>query len=405
MHALFLTWDGPQQTYLESLFFPIFSRLRALDIRVDVLQLTWATSDQTAAVAEAAARAGVAYRSRHVPEAIRRLALPAIVAYGASSAYEELRRSGADALFPRSLIPMAMALAARPFCSGVDLLFDADGFMADERLDFGGWRASGLPYRALRHVEAQGVRRARAVICRTDRAKAILSERSGLRLQAVEPKIFVVPNAKDGTTFTPGSDAERRATRARFGIAEDAPWIVYVGSIAPQYCPELMLDAFARILQLRPDAKLSCFTFQREALLAQARERGIPTAALHVATLLPREVPAVLAAGDLGIAVRREVPSQRGVCPIKVGEYLLCGVPVVTTRVGDLSEQLGDSEAALLVRSDDPNAAQQIASWFIAAYAKRERLRTQARALGERWFELRRCVEAYANALSYRSPS
>jgi glycosyltransferase involved in cell wall biosynthesis len=393
---LFLTWDGPQQSYLESLFFPIFAGLRRRGIDVGVLQVTWARASQLSAVERAAERFGVRYRSCHVPEALRKAALPALLAYGSLTARLQLERERTRVIFPRSLLPMSMTLLGG-LATGRVLLFDADGFMADERLDFGGWRADSPAYRVLRRVEAAGVRRAHAVICRTEQARVILGERSGLGHDGAG-KIFVAPNAKDANEFTVMSEPDRAVVRERNGIPRDAPWVVYVGSVGPQYCPELMLDCFAAIRQSRPDTRFSCFTFHAAQLKPLLDARGL-TAAVEVSSLEPSQVRNVLAAADLGIALRRDVPSQRGVCPIKVAEYLLCGLPVVTSPVGDLEAQLSGSAAAQLVDARNATAARSVGDWFAGeVLARREQLRVEARELGIRWFELSRCVETYAGA-------
>src|SRR5690606_35943047 len=41
------------------------------------------------------------------------------------------------------------------------------------------------------------------------------------------------------------------------------------------------------------------------------------------------EVPSYLNAADLGFALRQPKFSMQGVAPIKLGEYLLCGLPVI----------------------------------------------------------------------------
>jgi len=402
LRVLFLTWDGPQQTYLQSLFFPIFAGLRPAGIDVHVLQLTWATPASLAAVQEAARAAGIAYTARRVSDTIRRVALPAVVAYGAAAALSYARERRIDALFPRSLIPMAMAQLATSLAPKLGLVFDADGFMADERLDFGGLSADGLAYRGLRSIERRGVRRARAVVCRTNKAREILLERAAGDAQMRE-KIFVAPNGKDADVFTPMSAAQRSATRAARGVGVEAPWLVYVGSIGPQYCPERMLDCFGEIHRRRPDARLSCFTFQGSRVTALAAGRGL-SSSIDVQPASPGDVPAILAAADLGLALRRESPSQRGISPIKVAEYLLAGLPVLASPVGDLEEQLGGSEAARLIDTADDTAPARVADWFLTrVLPERELARRAARALGLAHFELGRCVETYRRALSYRA--
>jgi glycosyltransferase involved in cell wall biosynthesis len=404
LRALFLTWDGPQQSYLESLFFPIFSGLKAHGVELFVRQVTWASSAQLEPTRQAARRFHLTYDSLSIPPRLRP-ALPAIVAYGAASALRYAAQHDIRTLFPRSLIPMAMALLARRARPKLDLTFDADGFMADERLDFGGWRATGPAYRTMRHVEAAGVRSARSVVCRTHRAREILIERAGGDSHATRDKIFVAPNAKNAEEFSPGSDVSRAETRAQHGIAPETPWVVYVGSIGAQYCPQLMLGTFAKIQARRPDARLSCFTLHRELVDRLLPSYGLLPGSVEIRPAAPREVPGILAAGDLGFAFRRESFSQRGISPIKVGEYLLCGLPVVASRVGDLDEQLGSSRAALLIdTAREESASSQIADWFLnAVLPERAELRRAARELGLRWFELERCVETYARMFKHEA--
>jgi glycosyltransferase involved in cell wall biosynthesis len=297
---------------------------------------------------------------------------------------------------------MAMALpVARS--SGRSLVFEADGFMADERVDFGGWHSRGLPYRVLRAVEAAGVRRARAVICRTEAARDLLLERAG-GVDEVRPKIFVAPNAKDARLFMPGTDAERAETRRRQGIGLNVPWVVYVGSIGPQYCPEAMLQTFECILRRTPQARLSCFTMHEERLSFLLSEQRISPGAVRIGRASPSEVPAILAASDLGLALRLQAPSQRGICPIKVAEYLLCGVPVLTSHVGDLQEQLGRSAAALVVDPASAETAERAANWFVeSVLPERAALREAARQLGLQWFELTRSIDTYASMLRFHA--
>jgi glycosyltransferase involved in cell wall biosynthesis len=405
LRALFLTWDGPQQSYLESLFFPIFSGLSSRGVSVHTLQLTWATSAQLEPVRQAAERRGTPYCHVRIPAPLRKLGLPAVMALGAASAVRYARRHGIQTLMPRSLLPMGMALLAERAARGLDLVFEADGLMADERVDFGGWDRRGARYRLLRRIEAQGVRRSRSVVCRTQAARDILLERVGDASDACSSKVFVVPNAKDTQVFAPGDARSREQARRRHGIPADAPWAVHVGSIGPQYLPELTLAAMARLRERRPDTKISFFTFHQDALRPLLARHGLEGVA-QVNSLSPSELPAVLAAADLGFAPRLEAFSQRGICPIKVAEYLLCGLPVVTSRVGDLAQQLGDDPAVMLVDGESRSAAEDISNWFVArVLPERAQLRERARALGLRWFDLSSSVEAYERILRFGRPS
>ena len=65
-NILFITWDGPQTSYLEGLFLPIFKGLAEHGHRIHVLQFTWANAEivlRTKAICESA---GIPYQSAPV---------------------------------------------------------------------------------------------------------------------------------------------------------------------------------------------------------------------------------------------------------------------------------------------------------------------------------------------------
>ncbi|HYO93946.1 MAG TPA: glycosyltransferase, partial [Polyangiaceae bacterium] len=309
--VLFVTWDGPGQSYLPSLFFPIFSGLAAHGYRVDVLQHTTATQTSADATAAAAASAGVSYVAHLVSPRWGRAGLPAVVVRGAVSLVRVAREQKIEALFPRSLIPAAMALLACRMAPELRLIFDADGLMADERVDFTGLDPRSPFYRILRDVEAEAVRRSTAVITRTTRARSILGARAGAGTS--EAKSFVVPNGKDAVLFAPRDAESCAAVRAARGIGPSTPWLVYVGALGPQYFPEAMLSIAAKVRERRPDARFTLFT--RHAAAAAVALRGADVTGVEVDELAPERVPEVLAAADLGIALRATTFSQTAVSP------------------------------------------------------------------------------------------
>lgn len=395
LRALFLTWDGSQQTYLESLFFPIFAELGKLGVEVEVLQLTWADASAVASTAQAAKRFEISYRAERTSRRFGLLGQLSGVVRGARLVAAHMRARGIDVLFPRSLLPASMALLALRQLPNARLVFDADGLMADERVDFAGWSKRSPVYLTLRAIEARALRRADSVITRTHAAKAILVERAR---RDVADKIVVIPNAKDSAVFTPGSAEQRAQQRRRWGIPDEVPLVIYTGSLGPQYVPERMLDLLVALRQRNPNTRFVAFTFQEQQLESALRARGIPAEHALVARAEPSEIPAALAAADLGLALRQVSFSQRAICPIKVAEYLQCGVPVVSSPVGDLAEQLGPRVAFLV----DPASGRDLGpacDWFFdRVLPARDVVRSDCRELGERLFGVRGCAEAYRAA-------
>lgn len=397
MNVLFIAWDGPQQSYLESLFFPIQARLRDHGFQFHVMQFSWGDGQQ--AIARAAEQVGIAYQREVIVRRPKQLATAAAVGLGALAIRRYVARHDIDVVMPRSTIPAAMTLLAT---RGIDarIVFDADGFMPDERVDFAGWRPTGVSYRIFRDVEAQMLRRANAVITRTARAKEILVARAGA---GTDPsKIFVIPNGKDADLFRPFDADTRRDVRRTLGLATDAPLIAYVGSWGPQYYPARMFQIFDAIRRQRSDAHMLVLTGQTEEAHQSAMQAGAEMTALTIKRAAPDAVARYLAASDVGLALRESTFSQRGVSPIKVSEYLLCGVPLITNAgIGDLDAQLGAHGLGHLLEGTSDAETTAAAGWFVEhALAQRELLRTQCRARGVELFGLKACVDAYARALA-----
>jgi glycosyltransferase involved in cell wall biosynthesis len=396
MRMLFVSWDGPGPNYHESLFLPIFARSRRPDDEIHLLQYAWDSDERNASVRSAAQRLGMPYTARPVWRTPQALATAAMIARGALDLVRYVRRHRIDVLMPRSIIPAGMALLALRVLPGVKLLFDADGLMADERADFGGWSREGKPYRALRAIEAAAVRRADGVITRTYRAKRILTERADL---SDDEKIIVVSNGKDAEAFHPGTAAERSATRRELGLSDETPLLVYAGSLGPHYYPERMA-AFAAVVQAkRPEAHLLILTGSLEVGQAACEAVGLDPSSYTVRRVPPDEVPRHLAAADLGIAFRTASLSQQAVAPIKVGEYLLCGLPVLSTSgIGDLDDQLDTTTGRLLENLDD-TTLEESASWFVQeVLSARERYRASCRERGLEHFSLERSAAQYHEA-------
>lgn len=391
---LFVSWDGPAQNYMESLFFPLLSAAARGAGQVGVYQFTWADEAQAAQTARAAARYGLGYTRSDVMRSPRQLAVPAMIAYGAVRLVGEVDRGGWDTLMPRAIIPAAMCLLAMRARPGLRLVFDADGLMADERVEFAGWRATGLQYRLFRDWEAQAVRRADRVIVRTTHARHILAARAGAG--GFEDKIAVIPNAKDEALFRPLDAAQRAAVRAGRGIGADEPWLLYAGSLGPQYHPAAMVRLFELVHQRRADARLTLLSGMEDAAAPHvARLSAAARARVEVTRVVPDEVARLAGAADVGLSLREPSFSQRAVCPIKVAEYLLCGLPVVALAgVGDLDERLGGLSALRLLPDVSEASLERAADWIIEALRERDAQAAAAREAGLREFSLGRCANA-----------
>jgi glycosyltransferase involved in cell wall biosynthesis len=390
LRVLFVTWDGPQVSYLEGLFLPIFAGLARENVKFDVLQFHWADRLHREKAESACRLAGVGYRDAPV----RRWgggAGPLVSAImGRRHVRSAVRAFGSDVIMPRSMMAGIAALSAggpklRP------LLFDADGLEADERVDVAGLSPTSATYRVLRDVEAQLVRLSTSVITRTRRAAEILAHRAGppSRIASIQ----VVANGRDEKIFHPFDPGARAAVRRQLGIADSAPLLAYAGSIGPQYGMAEMKTLFQEVRRLRPDARLLVMTGNLDRAEAALQEEKPGALIMRVQ---PKEVPQYLAASDVGLAYRSPIFSMQAVAPIKLSEYLLCGLPVIgTPGIGETQKLV---EAGLLM--EERRGAEAAAHWLIdEVLADRETYRQRARSAGKAQFSLQRSIEDYARAL------
>ncbi|HEX8272057.1 MAG TPA: glycosyltransferase family 4 protein [Longimicrobiaceae bacterium] len=400
MKVLFVTWDGPAQSYLTDLFLPIFGRLQGSGYAFEILQFTTGGEPFRRATRIAAERIGIAYTARSVWRRPLALSTAGMIALGSRFVASQVRRSGVDVVMPRSTIPAAMCLLAARSIPLTPILFDADGFMPDERVEFQGWNPDGLQYRLLRDIDATAARRAQAVLVRSTRARQILLDRAGPGLDP--ERIHVVLNGRDPSVYHPGGADARAATRARLGVAPEAPFVVYVGSLGEKYLPDRILAFFQAVRRRAPDARFQVLTGNQEIVDELLPHYDLPPECLDVRRVAGAEVPEYLAAADLGVAFINSGFSVQATAPIKIGEYLLCGTPVLATPwAGDTREHLRLPETGRVLDDVSDAALADAAQWFVDdLLPRRAEVRTACRERGIELFSLDRAVHQYECALS-----
>ena len=392
--VLFVTWDGPQVSYLESLFVPIFERLNGLGIHFDVLQFRWGEPELTLRATRRCREAEIGYRAVIVRRGIPVVAPFATALLGSRDVKRAVEDFGSDLVMPRSLLPALAALAAggsrlRP------MVHDADGLEADERVDFRGLSRANPVYRLLRMVERRAIADSRSVLVRTPEAAEILSRRA-----SIGPERFrVVTNGRDPDLFHPPSPAQRREARAELGLPPDAPVLVYAGSIGPQYRMDKVAKAIAAVRRLAPDARLLLLTSEPSRALDVLERHDAEIARFTTAlTVEPERVPFCLGAADAGLSFRSEAFSTRAIAPVKLGEYLLCGLPVIGTLAAGarLDEEIVFS---------DRSGADAAAEWLVGkVLPNRETMAKRARTVGLGHFSINASVRDYAQAIAAAWP-
>jgi glycosyltransferase involved in cell wall biosynthesis len=171
-----------------------------------------------------------------------------------------------------------------------------------------------------------------------------------LGLGVPNEKLTIVPNAPDLSLFDPTG-------RPRRGFREDGSLrVVYTGALTPTYELDVALDAIARLAVDRPDLEARLDLYGRGDSEASLRERaaglGIDRRVTFHGRIPLEDVPAAVAAADIGIAPTRLDDFTKVSLSTKVFEYGAMGKPVVASRL-PLVERTFAADAVLTYPSGD----------------------------------------------------
>lgn len=164
----------------------------------------------------------------------------------------------------------------------------------------------------------------------------------------------VIHNAIDREMFYA---ADRDQARHELGLDTRAPIVISVGHLIPRKRHHVLVAAFAELLSSQPDARLMIIGdagFEQDyarRLKNQIFSAGIGDSVSLLGNVAAHKIGDYLRAADVfGLGTQRE-----GCCNA-VLEALACGLPVVTTDVGDNSWFVKDDENGYIVPVDDSAA-------------------------------------------------
>ena len=423
-NLLFITWDGPQTSYMEGLFMPIFQEIAKQGAyQFHVVQFTWAEDKKIAHTQAAADKMGITYSAWPVlrkPNVSIGSLLTVLTSAGKIKKY--IRENNIHIVMPRSTFPAMIANQINfPFASHAffpfrglrgasffpfrglrggkvpfrgfrgKLIFDADGLPIEERIDFSGLKKESFQYKLMKSAETKMLKSADAVITRSQKAIDIHIANIG---ESYRSKFSVVFNGRDKNVFD-YQPPLREQVRQELGL-KDELLFVYAGSLGPQYCLNEMLEILKAYAEKR-EAKFLILTGNTEFA-----EQNIPSELkTHVIlkSVPSEKVSFYLNGGDLAFGLRKPTFSMQGVAPIKLGEYLLCGLPVIASKgIGDTEKILENFEECYLYDHSIGLLPQidQIKNFVEKAiFANRNKIAQKA----QHYFSLEAAAESYLNAI------
>jgi glycosyltransferase involved in cell wall biosynthesis len=231
------------------------------------------------------------------------------------------------------------ALTIRERFPKTAIVMDVRGPWPDELLASRGFDGPDEADRASRDDYEGALRRLQNLISDADE---VLSVSQGmlswlLEIGADAARLTYVPCCVSGVDH---HAAQRERARQRLGVKDECV-LAYVGIIKPyQHVEGGAIRFVERALRNWPHVHLLVLTPDVEQARGILDASEIPDSSCTVLSLPQKEVGSVLAAADAGFLLRKPSRLTRVVQPVKLGEYLSAGVPVIVSRGAGVVDQM-----------------------------------------------------------------
>ncbi|MEZ4287932.1 MAG: glycosyltransferase [Polyangiales bacterium] len=344
LDAIYITYWSLRDPLCESQCLPYIRGLADCGYRMGLItfegEAARMSRDDAARAKQLLSEQGVTWRPLRYHQRPPVLSTFADIGVGAAVLAQWCKSSGARLIHARASVPCAIGRAAQA-TTGVAFFADADGPLSHEYVENGVWKENSIPFRLTEWGESNALGHADAI--------GVLSESRRRQLIGEYPTpIWVLPCAVDTEKYKPVRD--RLTVRHSLGL--DGTVFLYTGKLGGRY-DENALFSFCEVAYARvPNARFMFLTPHPEAPIRERFSRF--GAAVTVKKVAPDEVPNYLAASDVGLSFVRQVPSASAGSPIKVGEYLSAGLPVVGgLGCTDYERAIVRANAGVIVRAYD----------------------------------------------------
>ena len=240
---------------------------------------------------------------------------------------------------------------------GVRFLFDMRGFWADEKADGGAWNTKKWFWKKVfeyyKKKEKAFVSKASHIISLTEAGK---KEITTWPFYNKRIPISVIPCCADQNHFKITNLLKKKEARSKLGIDDSALVLSYLGSLGAWYMIDEMLEFF-KALQMQYDhAKFLIVTnSHHDIVLQKLANFDLSSEDFIIITVPFTAVPQYIYASDISISFIKPVYSKISSSPVKVGEILSMGIPIISNSIGDMGKLFSEENIGVEVKDFKKN--------------------------------------------------
>lgn len=184
-----------------------------------------------------------------------------------------------------------------------------------------------------------------------------------LSLKTHSRDIIVIPSCVNETRIFFDLTA-RNEIRKALGLDQHTILLCYSGGSSAWQRMGDIVSLLKDICLTSPRYRSLFLTTSLPEVTNMIEQAKFPPGQAFIVSTPQNEVHRYLSAADVGLIMRHDTIVNNVASPVKVGEYLACGLPVILTRgIGDYSDMLPDASVGLLL-NEDTDMVNQVVSFL-----------------------------------------
>ena len=254
-------------------------------------------------------------------------------------------RSHVDSIYARGVAKILGAIS----------IYDVRGALADEvKIRH---PRSKIRYNYILNKEIIEFRKSIRLSCVSTKLKDYIKKYSG------REDIIVIPSCYDENIFYYDAEA-RYKIRKDFNIYDCTKVICYSGGISKWQRIKDIVSLFKSISNRNNKFKYLFITPNYKEMKNILNDCNMDINNCILVSCLQKDVSKYLSAADAGIIMRNDHIVNYVSSPVKVGEYLSCGLPIIlTNNIGDYSEMIQKNKIGMII-DEKKEMSEQIISFM-----------------------------------------